>query len=218
MLHRKTIADIIPDLPFSEIRKRARILVVDDDEQAFPYRLLQREGYNVQYWSRIESLKELESGEFDLIVLDIFGVASQEISINDGLGVLEHIKKYNPAQLVIAYSGQKYDFSQASFWRIADDYLGKPSSLVECKEKIDTLLKNSFTPERYWGEIVQVLSEAGVNQKQLRQFESQIVKSVQSGKQIAASNIEKQLAIAHHSAAIIAVLIQILYRFFTKTP
>src|ERR1041385_4826910 len=104
-----SIKDISLRLPFEEIRKKARIVVIDDDESAFPYELLQKEGYNVSYWPRIEKLKELESGEYDLIILDIAGVTDKTISLTDGAGVLMHLKRRNPAQLIIAYSGQKFD-------------------------------------------------------------------------------------------------------------
>ena len=43
-----TIKNLEPKIPFEEIRKRARILVIDDDEQAFPYKLIEKEGYNIQ--------------------------------------------------------------------------------------------------------------------------------------------------------------------------
>jgi len=211
---KKTFQDLRLQLPLSEIRKRARILVIDDDEQAFPSALLLREGYNVVYWPRVESLRELESGEYDLIVLDINGVASAEISTNDGLGVLDHIKKCNPAQLVIAYSGKQYDLSQSSFWRIADDFLGKPSSLITCKEKIDALLKTKFTPEHYWDEITKIIIESGVSQRNIRKFESQIVSTIKRQKVVTTETIERQLSIAHHTAAIIGVLLQIIYRFY----
>ncbi len=89
----KTITEIAPALPLSELRKRARILVVDDDETAFPYKLLQKEGYNVTYWKRIENLRNLETGEYDIIVLDIQGIANPKISEDDGLGILVHVKR-----------------------------------------------------------------------------------------------------------------------------
>src|ERR1043166_8706233 len=47
---KKTIANVAVKLPLSELRKRARILVVDDDPSAFPHKLLAKEGYNVTYW------------------------------------------------------------------------------------------------------------------------------------------------------------------------
>lgn len=212
---KETLKDIGIQVPFGEIRKRARILVVDDDEQAFPYKLLQKEGYNVEYWPSIEKLRDLESGEYDLIVLDIYGVATKEVSTNDGLGVLQHIKKMNPAQLVIAYSGQKYDLSQASFWKMADDYLGKPSSLIDCKEKIDALLRNSFTPAHYWRAIADALAAVGVSQKKISNFESDIVKSVRNGSLPTLDIIEHSLAIAHHTAAFVSAMVAIIGRFYS---
>ncbi len=216
--HQKTFDQVKLELPFNEIRKRARILVIDDDEEAFPYGLLQKEGYNVQYWSKIETLRDLENGEFDIIVLDIFGVAPAEMSTNDGLGVLEHLKKHNPAQLVIAYSGQKYDLSQANFWSLADDYLGKPSSLITCKEKIDALLREKFTPQHYWSTAVKLMQESGVNGKQLSGFEKKLVKSMlKKQSQPSKEMIAQTLAISHHSAATIWVLIQSIAKFFITT-
>lgn len=203
-------------IPFEEIRKRVRILVIDDDEQAFPYKLLQKEGYNVEYWSAVERLRDLESGEYDLIILDIYGVTSKEVSTNDGLGVLEHIKNVNPAQLVIAYSGQKYDLSQASFWKLADDYLGKPSSLIDCKEKIDSLLRKKFTPLHYWQAIASTLSAAGVSNRKIDKFETDIIKLLQNGSIPNQDTIEHSLAIAHHIAAFVSAMLYIISRFFTS--
>jgi CheY-like chemotaxis protein len=214
-IKKNKIEDLEIQVPFDEIRKRARILVIDDDEQAFPCKLLKKEGYNVEYWPIIERLRDLETAEYDLIVLDIFGIASKEVSKNDGIGVLEHIKKSNPAQLVIAYSGQKYDLSQASFWRLADDYLGKPSSLIDCKEKIDELLKKFFTPKHYWNALENVLISSGVSNKKVRNFESNIVKSVQKGSLPSVDSIEHSLAIAHHSAAFVSAMIHIIDRFYS---
>jgi DNA-binding response OmpR family regulator len=212
---KQTLKDLNIQLSFDEIRKRARILVIDDDEQAFPYKLLQKEGYNVEYWPKIDRLRDLESGEYDIIVLDIYGIASKEVSSNEGLGVLEHIKKVNPAQLVIAYSGQKYDLSQASFWKLADDYLGKPSSLIDCKEKIDELLKKYFTPMHYWDAISNFLTAKGVAPKNINNFESDIVKAVKKSDLPSIDTIEHTLSIAHNAAAFISAMIHIISRFYS---
>jgi len=211
---RKQRLSDLPVQPFDEIRKRARILVIDDDEKAFPYKLLQKEGYNIQYWPRVDELRDLESGAFDVIVLDIYGVASKDISTNDGIGVLEHIKKSNPAQLVIAYSGQKYDFSQAAFWKLADDYLGKPSSLIDCKERIDALLKQNFNPLHYWNAVIDALSHAGVPEKKIQAFEADVVESIKSKSHPSVETIEKSLAIAHHTAGFVYYMLGTIGHFF----
>jgi len=218
IFRRKSIDKLQFDMPFDEIRKRARILVIDDDPAAFPCTLLEKEGYNVRYWEKVENLHDLENGEFDIIVLDIYGVASLNISPNDGLGVLKHIKKHNRAQLVIAYSGHKHDFSQSEFWSLADDYLGKPSSLIECKQKIDDLLKSYFTPQHYWNIAVSMLKEAGVKDKKLRSLERQVINSLYGKPQTSKEMIAQSLSIAHHTAATVWVLIQAILRFYASNP
>jgi len=67
-------------IPIAEARKRARILVIDDEPDAFPVKLLESEGYNITYWESVESIRKLEEGEFDILVLDIGGVSSPEVS------------------------------------------------------------------------------------------------------------------------------------------
>jgi len=201
-------------LPFEEIRKRARIIVIDDDKSAFPYELLQKEGYNVTYWSKIEKLRELESGEFDLIVLDISGVADKSISLTDGAGILSHLKKCNPAQLIIAYSGQKYDLSKKDFYNLADDFLGKPSDLITCKDKIDSLLRNHFTPQHYWSEVEKILKATGISTNRLKELERQIISSLQKGQNVSLDDIKIYTGVSADAFTILGVLFQILGRFF----
>jgi CheY-like chemotaxis protein len=123
LFSRKTISDI-PSPPLEELRKRARILVVDDDENSFPVELLKKEGYAIDYWPKIESLSKLERGDYDIIILDIGGVA-KEYSSEDGLGVLEHLKEVNPSQIVVAFSGQSFDLSKNRFWQLVPFPLNK---------------------------------------------------------------------------------------------
>ena len=213
----RTLRDVEIKLPFSETRKRARILVIDDDEQAFPYELLRKEGYNVTYWPRVENIKDLESGEYDVIILDIRGVADKSISKTDGLGILEHLKSYNPSQLIIAYSGQKFDLSHERFWKLADDYLGKPSPLITCKEKIDALLKNHFSPLHYWVVIENLLKESGASEINIRKFEDALVKSLKTGTSPKIESILPYVTFGHHSLALINSLISIILRLYEGT-
>lgn len=207
-----SISDISFTLSFEDIKRKARIVVIDDQEEAFPYKLLQNEGYNIVYWPKIEKLKDLESGDFDIIVLDINGVATKEISANDGVGILEHLKKNNPAQIVIAYSGLQYDFSQASFWSLADDYLGKPSPLIACKEKIDRLLKEKFTPEYYWRNIENVLRDNNVSSKKIKNIEKIIVNSIRKKTDISQSRIADYLDIANKATSTVLTIAKIIIK------
>jgi CheY-like chemotaxis protein len=168
-----------------------KILVIDD-EDTFPIKLFEKEGYHITKWDKVESLKRLENGEFDIIILDIFDVA-KDISENDGLGILEHIKKYNPAQIVVAYSGRTFDLSKNRFWRIADDTLAKPSDFIKCKEIIDNLIKDKFTIEHYVSGLLRLLTENGIEENDCKKIESKINKQIQSNGSLSNEKIIKIL-------------------------
>lgn len=210
---RRQITDLELALPLSEARKRARILVVDDDDRAFPVKLLQSEGYNVTYWQKVESLRRLEDGEFDIIILDIAGISAPEMSRRDGFGVLEHLKRYNPAQIIVAYSGQSFDLSQQRFFQQADDFLAKPSDLLECKGKIDTLLQARFTAKHYWTVLVEVLRRNDVSAEKIVEFESFFVKRAQKNHDISLESITNRLKVSKEIAEVVCTIGSLVLKF-----
>lgn len=179
---KRKLSDLNIKMPLKEKRKRAKILVIDDEE-TFPIDLLSKEGYNIQYWEKVESLRTLEEGEYDIIFLDIFDVA-KDISKEDGLGVLEHLKKYNPGQIIIAYSGRSYDLNKTKFWRLADDTLAKPSDLVTCKEVIDKMLEDRFNIHYYWESLKQLLTDNNIDHNTITKLEDRLAKALRKGKKV----------------------------------
>jgi CheY-like chemotaxis protein len=132
-----------PEPAIDEIRKRARILVIDDQE--FPYaKLFERDGYSIKKWDDVDNLTELEHGDHDLILLDLQGVGKAE-SAEEGLGILKHIRTRHPAQIIIAYSNADWPLKNQPFFRMADATLQKSADYVEFKEKVDELLQKRFS-------------------------------------------------------------------------
>jgi len=174
---RKKISDF-PSQPLEELRKRTRILVVDDDKNSFPLEIMKKEGYAIDYWPKIENLGTLERGDYDIIILDIGGVA-KEYTPDDGLGILEHLKEVNPSQIVVAFSGQSFDLSKNRFWRLADDSLSKPVNATKCKRMIDNLIENRMTADRYWQAVVQILKQEGISDKKLADLENRVANALQ---------------------------------------
>jgi len=56
-----------PDVPIDEIRKRARIVVIDDTDFLY-LQLFKRDGYTVDKWDDVMELQKLESGYYDIIL------------------------------------------------------------------------------------------------------------------------------------------------------
>ncbi len=210
---KRNISELNLSLPASEARKRARILVIDDEKDAFPVQLLQNEGYNVQYWSKVESIRSLEEGEFDIVILDIGGVSSPEVSKQDGFGVLEHLKRYNPGQIIVAYSGRSFDLSQQKFFQQADDFLAKPSDLLECKQKIDALLQAKFTAMHYWNTLVAVLRKNEVPEKKITKFESLFVENAERKQPVSVDVVINTLKVSKEVAQIVCTLLSFVSKF-----
>lgn len=132
-------------LTIEEVRKHARILVIDD--HVFPAeKTFTRDGYHVERWPYIKNLSQLTDGHYQLILLDVQGVGMAESPDKQGLGILEHIKKTNPAQAVILYSSDTYSVSSSRYIILADAFLDKSSSYVEYKDEVDRLLLTQSSP------------------------------------------------------------------------
>jgi CheY-like chemotaxis protein len=147
-----------PKVEHAEIVRRARVLVIDDGD--FPYKqLFERDGYTVQQWSEVSDLAALETGEFDLILLDLLGVGRAE-SADEGFGLLKHIRETSPAQIVIAYSNSDLSLAYQPFFRDADAVLHKTKTdYVEFKRTVDKLLDERFSLGFYLDRIGKELAD-----------------------------------------------------------
>jgi CheY-like chemotaxis protein len=151
-----------PTVSHDEIVRRSRILVIDDGE--FPYKkLFERDGYTIVQWTDVEDLPALERGEFDLILLDLLGIGHAE-SQDEGFGLLKHIRKTSPAQIVIAYSNADLSLEYQPFFRDADAVLHKTKTdYVEFKREVDRLLADHFSLGFYINRIAAELGEHSVS-------------------------------------------------------
>lgn len=144
-----------PDYPYEEVKKRARILVIDDNE--FPYReLFVRDGYNIDKWNDIDNLPLLERGYYDIILLDIQGVGRNE-SEEQGFGILKHLRTTSPAQIIVAYSNSDWALKYQQFFDMADDRLDKRQDYVDFKRIVDRLLKERFSVGFYLDRVIKAL-------------------------------------------------------------
>lgn len=185
---RKTLQDVSVGYSYNyaEIKKRIRILVIDDNVEHFPLESFRRDGYAVDHWAKVnsEDIAKLERGDFDVILLDIKGVADKAVSPKDGFGVLKLLKTRNPAQIVIAFSGQSFKLSSNEFWELTDGYIEKPTTFIECREKIDEIIKNKITISFFWGAARKILAEKGVSDSELGVMEKQLLKSIEGNRKV----------------------------------
>ncbi|HWR16363.1 MAG TPA: hypothetical protein VN577_16185 [Terriglobales bacterium] len=125
--------------------------MIDDND--FPYQsLFEKDGYTLEKWADVDDLSKLESGYFDLLLLDLQGVGRQQ-SNEQGLGILRHLRQSAPALVIIAYSSADWPLKYQEFFRLADAVLSKSSDYVDFKRKVDELLQQRFSLGFYLGRI-----------------------------------------------------------------
>jgi CheY-like chemotaxis protein len=163
-----------PQLQHDEIVKRARLLVIDDGE--LPYlKLFRRDGYTFDKWSRVKDLPALEAGKYDVVLLDLHGVGLAE-SADQGFGVLGHLRKVNPAQIIVAYSNAEWSVDYQGFFRSADAVLHKTKDdYVSFKRTVDGLLDQRFSLGFYIARIGKELQGSGAPEATLRKAEKAIL-------------------------------------------
>ena len=193
MFWKRQITNYEPAFPITELVKRTRIVVIDDERTTFPFDVLQEQGYSIDHWPDVKGLAKLENGFYDIIILDIGGIGRELDEINEGIAVLKHLKKLNPAQVVVAFSGQSYESAKIPFFQLADQYVPKPTPAITWKEIIDDLIKTKITVGHYWDTMRQALREAGVSEKAIKNVEASLVKAVK-GKQVDLCGIIQKVA------------------------
>jgi DNA-binding response OmpR family regulator len=155
-----------PDMPFDEVKKRARLLVIDDDVFAY-LELFKADGYAIDHWPDVQDLTKLENGTYDLILLDVQGVGKSISPSEQGLGVLRHLRAVAPAQVIIAFSNADFSLKYHDFFSQADATLPKSADYVDFKRKVDELLKERFSLGFYVSRIVSVAGASAFDRPKL---------------------------------------------------
>lgn len=137
---------VVPSL--EDVRKRAPILIIDDQEWAHQQQL-EKDHFHVTRWFDVEDTDSLTNGSYALVLLDINGVGMQHSPERQGIGILDHIKKSNPAQIVIVYSANPQGVKDAMTLAKADAVMDKGSEYLEFRERIDALLMRRASPEYF---------------------------------------------------------------------
>jgi CheY-like chemotaxis protein len=168
-----------------EIRKRARLLVIDDEK--FNYvQLFERDGYTIEKWDDVKDINRLETGYYDIILLDLKGVGRAEFA-EQGFGILKHLRSSNPAQIIVAYSNADWPVKYQEFFRMADAVLPKQDDYADFKRAIDALLLKRFSLDFYLDKITQVAEPYVHESQRLRKISRKAILSRST------SNLEQQL-------------------------
>jgi DNA-binding response OmpR family regulator len=148
--------------------RNAKIAVVDDHVDDLEGMLdgLRREGFsNLVKIPELESVNELLSAGYDLVILDLVGVA-RAVTEADGVGVLAAIKRASPATAVLVVSGNAISPALAADLRQADLIRTKPVLPGDLAADAETLLR--VRTDQYWAGFA-ILKELNRLEPELRE-------------------------------------------------
>jgi hypothetical protein len=113
-------------------------------------------------------MSQLVENYYDVILLDLHGVALTENPDSQGIGILEHVKSINPTQIVVAYSAQQWDLSTRNRLTQADAVVDKGVDYSKLKTTVDSLLTRGRTPGHYIAVMNAELGEAAADAPKVR--------------------------------------------------
>ncbi len=143
-------------LPESIRRKirNSKICIIDNEVEDLKslHDGLKKEGFtNLQKFKRSPPVNEILSSHYDVILLDLNDVA-QEISEDDGLGILKLIKQREPLLPILVVTGQKISPEFQDIINLADLVRKKPVFASDLANDVDTLLKSYH--DKFWASLL----------------------------------------------------------------
>jgi DNA-binding NarL/FixJ family response regulator len=158
-----------------DLIRRARVALLDDETPEVMADV-QAHGFAVDHLRSTSDARfsRLAGGVYDLLLLDYGGIGLQ-YGADEGLDVLRHLRRVNPALVVIAFSGRTFDASKSDFFRLCHAVLKKDAGIRETLEILELHLGKALTPNHQWAALLNVLQlpidskEAVALEKKIRQ-------------------------------------------------
>jgi DNA-binding response OmpR family regulator len=133
---RKHIDELRSPMPREELIRRSRVLFVDDERPTL-IDDLKAAHFSAEHVADIDNnnLDLIDRKLYDLILLD-FGNVGKAFGRDEGLALLRHIKRVNPATVVLAYTAKALAADHSDFYRLADGVLAKDAGIADSLEKV----------------------------------------------------------------------------------
>lgn len=137
-------------MPRDELVRRSRVLIIDDERPDL-IDDLKASHFSVDHVTDIgpDKIDLIERSLYDLILLD-FGDVGAAFGQDQGLSLLRHIKRVNPAIVVLSYTSKALETRHADFYRQTDGALAKDAGIQESLEKIEDALRQAHSLENVW--------------------------------------------------------------------
>ena len=216
-LEKKTIQElnansVISEERMQELRKKAQVLIVDDDVQGRLDDNLRRSGFsNVNIMRDVERIQDVEP--FHVVLVDICGVGGK-LGMEggnlpyEGLSLANEIKRQFPLKKVIAYSAMLVNFESNYILKtVVDSFFEKGTKIDERNKAIDKCLMDISDPRKIWDHFRKKLLDADVPITQVVKMEDYYVRQIAGHK---ALDQDKIAAFLKNSASLVGIIKELI--------
>jgi hypothetical protein len=140
-----------------DLIRRGRIALLDDETPEL-LQDLQAPGFSIDHLKSTSDPRfvNIENGLYHLLLLDYAGIG-RNYGSDEGIDVLRHLRRVNPALIVLAFSGRTFDASKSDFFRLCHAVLKKDAGIRETLETIEHHLGIALTAAHQWKSLCAVL-------------------------------------------------------------
>jgi len=136
----------LPYEQFEQIKFKARIAVIDDEEVPLIEKL-QKDGYNITKYNDVDEIDSFIRKKYNVLVLDIQGVGKKIAGKKEGWGILSYLKSEYPHLIIIVFTGADWSITKVKdVADQADFVIGKDLEYLDFKTKLDAAIKKAFSP------------------------------------------------------------------------
>ena len=161
-----TMLELFEQKNLANIRKRIKILIVDDESDEI-YNILKERQYDVYY--KNDMSYAIEAEPFEIVVMDIRGVASRLQSNMEGFSLACEVKHKYPLKRVCCYSGSVHpEIATQLADKKIDAFFMKDMEMDKICEKLDQLILDYVDSDKQWEIIKKHLIDWDTNDEEIR--------------------------------------------------
>lgn len=170
------VMNIVKERSIDKLRERVKILLVDDEEYEI-IDVLKTRGYDIYYKSDINYLIETEP--FDIVLLDIKGIAKKFGSSKQGFGFAIKVKERYPQKIVVSFSGTSDVKIYEEIDKI-DGFIMKDTEVDIWCNRLDQYIKDYCDPNKQWDSIANKLRKEGVSNDIINELKDEFISSFEN--------------------------------------
>ena len=179
--------EMIEGSNISSLRKKTKILLVDDESDDI-YQVLKERQYDVYY--KNDMTYAIEAEPFEIVIMDIRGVAQRLQSSMEGFALACDVKKKYPLKKVCCYSGTtNTEITNQLTDKKIDSFFVKDVDIDKICQKIDQLILDYADYNKQWDILYKEFLSNKISEKDIEKIKQAYFDGFEQGNLIPLNEI-----------------------------